>query len=110
MCIRDRSIKNAIIKEALILNSPEEQDEKVFTEHIGNAHTQTIGSDISFTKLKASNSQSGSNASAVKLLYHLSRIFQNRIEDDKKKNGIKDVDKKVLQKIAEKKQAQGLKM
>lgn len=57
--------------------------------------------------------KSGGNWSAalgtIRLLHHLSRMLQNRLEDERKGKGAA-VDRKLRKKIAEKKQAHGQKM
>ena len=57
--------------------------------------------------------KSGGNWSAalgtIRLLHHLSRMIQNRMEDERKGKGVA-VDRKLRKKIAEKKQAHGQKM
>lgn len=45
---------------------------------------------------------------AIRLLHHISRILQNRLEDERKGKGA-DIDRKLRRKIDEKKQAHGLK-
>lgn len=57
--------------------------------------------------------KSGGNWSAalgtIRLLHHLSRMIQNRLEDERKGKGVA-IDRKLRKKIAEKKQAHGQKM
>ena len=57
--------------------------------------------------------KSGGNWSAalgtIRLLHHLSRMLQNRLEDERKGKGAA-IDRKLRKKIAEKKQAHGQKM
>ena len=45
---------------------------------------------------------------SIRLLHHLSRIIRNRLKDKNKDNLQHQVDKKIMQKIEEKKMAQGL--
>lgn len=57
--------------------------------------------------------KSGGNWSAalgsIRLLHHISRMIQNRLEDERRGKGIA-IDRKLRKKIAEKKQAHGQKM
>ena len=57
--------------------------------------------------------KSGGNWSAalgtIRLLHHLSRMIQNRLEDERKGKSVA-IDRKLRKKIAEKKQAHGQKM
>lgn len=45
---------------------------------------------------------------AIRLLHHISRIIQNRLEDERRGKGA-TIDRKLRRKIDEKKQAHGLK-
>ena len=57
--------------------------------------------------------KSGRNWSAalgtIRLLHHISRMIQNRLEDERRGKGIA-IDRKLRKKIAEKKQVHGQKM
>ena len=46
---------------------------------------------------------------SIRLMHHMSRIFQNQAEEDMRQDEIAAVDKKIRQKTEEKRQAHGLK-
>ena len=47
---------------------------------------------------------------ALRLLHHISRIIQSRLEDERRTKGAALIDRKLRRRIEEKKQAHGLKM
>ena len=120
-----KSIKNAVIKEAMNIvtgnDIDDRQDEQPITAADANEDTEDeedkreyiyTENEITDSARHPQNVQPdrrrSAALSATRLLHHLSRIIQNQMYDrDKNKNEF--VDRKLKRKIDEKKQAQGLK-
>lgn len=126
-----KSIKNAVIREAMhITAEPVAVEEPGELTTTGDAHAEPRAEEaepFGFDPLErdlpgrpvdhealplSSGTQAHRKGSAamgaVRLLYHISRMIQNRLEDERKgKHGM--VDRKLRRKIEEKKEAHGLK-
>ena len=124
-----RPIKNIVIQEALRIAgdrhqiAPQEDDQPQDEEGHKSVLVQNVGQMIrdytdnqtdqeghhsaSRTRQSASGSHFAEILSATRLLHHLSRILQDQIDKDKKRNSF--LDRKLKRKIDEKKQAQGIK-
>ena len=102
-----KSIKNAVIKEAMNIIECENSIEETNNESLKNEdekERQTFADR--HTKKNQNNRQRYALEATTRLLKHISRILENRINNDGEGKG---VDRKLRRKINEKKQAQGLK-
>ena len=106
-----KSIKNAVIKEALKLNFSENDVEE--SEYINEENTPSesiAGSNkgVLYPKYSIKTKRNSVAISSLHLLRTLSNMLQSRLRFDEKKKS-QQTDKKLQQKINDKKQAQGLK-
>ena len=122
-----KSIKNAVIQEALLITSdymtveePEEQGDdgaqaepavaevkQCEWDFLPGSERQTTSAEYPPRSMPALRNRSAAMG-ALRLLHYISRIIQNRLEDERKsKQGM--VDRKLRRKIEEKKEAHGLK-
>ena len=117
-----KSIKNAVIKKALKLNIPEDE-----VEESENTDEEPVSNPFEYEENTAAKSYSDSSkgviypkssiktkrnsvtVSSLHLLRTLSNMLQNRLRFEEKQKS-QQTDKKLQQKINDKKQAQGLKM
>lgn len=107
-----KSIKNAVIKEALKLNFSEDEaeeseytnEENTFAEPINDSNKGVI-----YPKYSIKTKRNSVAVSSLHLLRTLSYMFQNRLKFEERQKS-QQTDKKLQQKINDKKQAQGLKM
>lgn len=99
-----KSIRNAVIQEALNLiaelDNPDAQytEEELFVEGEENTQNAYLNSNRNWS----------AGMGAVRLLHHISRVIWNRIEDEQKGKGA-TVDRKLRRRMEEKKQAHGMK-
>ncbi|MGN0455769.1 MAG: MobP3 family relaxase [Acutalibacteraceae bacterium] len=116
-----KSIKNAVIKEALKLiandevekseNSDKESATKTF-EHEENASAElkpNSAGGVSYPQYYSNSRQNNAVFSSLYLLRYLCNIIQNQLRFEEKQKAQR-VDKKLWQKIQDKKHDQGLKM
>ena len=107
-----KSIKNAVIKEALKLNlSEDEAEETEYTNEENTLAEPTNGSSkgVIYSKYSIKTKRNSVAISSLHLLRSLSNMLQSRLKfEEKRKTQL--TDKKLQQKINDKKQAQGLKM
>ena len=117
-----KSIKNAIIKEALKLNVTEdeaEESENTDEESVSNpfeyeentSAESVFDSDrgVLYPRYSIKTNQKSAVASSLYLLRYLCNIIQNQLRFEEKQKAQR-TDKKLQQKINDKKHAQGLKM
>lgn len=117
-----KSIKNAVIKEALKLNFTEDEVEKNENtdeepvsnpfEYKENTSTESVfDSDrgVLYPHYSIKTSRNSVAVSSLYLLRYLCNIIQSRLRFEEKQKAQR-TDKKLQQKINDKKQAQGLKM
>ena len=107
-----KSIKNAVIKEALKLNlSEDEAEESEYTneENTFAEHTNSSSKGDIYPKSSIKTKRNSVAISSLHLLHSLSNMIQSRLRFEEKKKS-QQTDKKLQQKINDKKQAQGLKM
>lgn len=123
-----RSIKNTVIQEAINLSAeapamdtavdlPEEPTEEITAsvsavepeEFTLPAHTDNEPGDKNTQRILNSYGRTPIAMAIFRLMTSLAQMFQNRIEQEQKQNS-NLIDRKLRQKIEEKKQAQGLKM
>lgn len=117
-----KSIKNAVIKKALKLNIPEdevEESENTDEEPVSNpfeyeentsAKSYSDSSKgVIYPKSSIKTKRNSVTVSSLHLLRTLSNMLQNRLRFEEKQKS-QQTDKKLQQKINDKKQAQGLKM
>lgn len=107
-----KSIKNAVIKEALKLNLSEDvAEESKYTNEENTSAEPTNGSNkgVIYPKYSIKTKRNSVAVSSLHLLRTLSNMFQNRLKFEEKQKS-QQTDKKLQQKINDKKQAQGLKM
>lgn len=107
-----KSIKNAVIKEALKLNfSEDEAEESEYTneENTFAEHTNGSNKGVIYPKYSIKTKRNSVTISSLHLLRTLSNMLQNRLRFEEKQKS-QQTDKKLQQKINDKKQAQGLKM
>ena len=117
-----KSIKNAVIKEALKLNLTEDEVEKnentdeepvlnPFEYEENTSDESVFDSDrgVLYPHYSIKTNQNGVAVSSLYLLRHLCNLIQNQLRFEEKQKAQK-TDKKLQQKINDKKQAQGLKM
>lgn len=104
-------IKNAVIKEALKINLSEDETEK--SEYTNEENTSAEPNDSSkgviYPKSSIKTKRNSIAVSSLHLLRTLSNMLQSRLRFDEKQKS-QQTDKKLQQKINDKKQAQGLKM
>ena len=117
-----KSIKNAIIKEALKLNLTEDEIEKSENtdeesvsssfEYEENTSAESVfdsDRDVLYPHYSIKTNQNGVAVSSLYLLRYLCNIIENRLRFEEKQKAQR-TDKKLQQKINDKKQARGLKM
>ena len=107
-----KSIKNAVIKEALKLNfSEDEAEESEYTNEENTSAEPTNGSNkgVIYPKHSIKTKRNSVAISSLHLLRTLSNMIQSRLRFEEKQKSQK-TDKKLQHKINDKKQAQGLKM
>ncbi len=115
-----KSIKNAIIKEALKLNLTEDEieesentdEESVSSsfEYEENTSAESVfdsDRDVLYPHYSIKTNQNGVAVSSLYLLRYLCNIIQNQLRFEEKQKSQR-TDKKLQQKINDKKQAQGL--
>ena len=117
-----KSIKNAVIKEALKLNITEDEEkerENTDEESVSNpfeyeentSAESVFDSDRGalYPRYSIKTNQNGVAVSSLYLLRYLCNIIENRLRFEEKQKAQR-TDKKLQQKINDKKQARGLKM
>lgn len=117
-----KSIKNAVIKEALRLNLTEdelEENKNADEESVSNPfeYEENTSAESSFdsskgvmySKYSIKTKRNSVTFSSLHLLRSLSNMIQNRLRFEERQKSQR-TDKKLQQKINDKKQAQGLKM
>lgn len=116
-----KSIKNAVIKEALKLNLTEEEEEsenfddedvsKSFVDEENTSAESAFDSDrgVLYPRYSIKTNRNSVAVSSLYLLRYLCNIIQNQLRFEEKQK-VQRTDKKLQQKINDKKQAQGLKM
>lgn len=117
-----KSIKNAIIKEALKLNLTEDEieecentDEESVSnpfEYEENTSAESVfdsGRGVLYPRYSIKTNRNSVAVSSLYLLRYLCNIIQNQLRFEEKQKAQR-TDKKLQQKIQDKKQAQGLKM
>lgn len=117
-----KPIKNAIIKEALKLNLAEDEVEEIENvdeesvsnpfEYEENTSTESVfDSDrgVLYPRYSIKTNRNSVAVSSLYLLCYLCNIIQNQLRFEEKQK-VQRTDKKLQQKINDKKQAQGLKM
>ena len=117
-----KSIKNAIIKEALKLNLTEDEaeesentDEESVSnpfEYEGNTSAESVfdsDRDVLYPRYSIKTNRNSVAVSSLYLLRYLCNIIQNQLRFEERQK-VQRTDKKLQQKINDKKQAQGLKM
>lgn len=107
-----KSIKNTVIKEALKLNpSEDEAEESEYTneENTSAEPTNDSNKGVIYPKYSIKTKRNSVAISSLYLLRTLSNMLQNRLRFEEKQKS-QQTDKKLQQKINDKKQAQGLKM
>ena len=117
-----KSIKNAVIKEALKLNLTEDEIEKIENtdeepvlnpfEYEENTSAESVfDSDkgVLYPHYSIKTNRNSVTVSSLYLLRYLCKIIQNQLRFEEKQR-VQRTDKKLQQKINDKKQAQGLKM
>lgn len=117
-----KSIKNAVIKEALKLNLTEDEVEKNENtdeepilnsfEYEENTSAESVfdsGRGVLYPRYSIKTNRNSVAVSSFYLLRYLCNIIQSRLRFEEKQKAQR-TDKKLQQKINDKKQAQGLKM
>lgn len=117
-----KSIKNAVIKEAmkLIPNEDEaEESENAYEESVSNpfeygenTSAESVfdsGRGVLYPHYSIKTNRNSVSVSSLYLLRYLCNIIQNQLRFEEKQKAQR-TDKKLQQKINDKKQAQGLKM
>jgi hypothetical protein len=113
-----KSIKNNIIKEAMSIITDRETAEPVDADmffYDGTQDNKTKnGASSPRAEGKTQTHQPVQDrwpavAGTTRLMHHLARMIQNRIEDERRNKTVGELDRKLRRQIAEKKQAQGLK-
>lgn len=117
-----KSIRNAVIKEALKLNITEDEIEKIentdeepvsnLLENEENTYAKSVfdsGRGILYPHYSIKTNQNSVAVSSLYLLRYLCNMIQSRLPFEEKQKAQR-TDKKLQQKIKDKKQAQGLKM
>lgn len=102
-----KSIKNAVIKEALKLNLTE--DELEYEENTSSESTFDSDRGVLYPHYSIKTNRNSVAVSSLYLLRYLCNIIQNQLRFEEKQKAQR-TDKKLQQKINDKKQAQGLKM
>lgn len=116
-----KSIKNAVIKEALKLNLTEDEEEESenfddeesvsnpFEYEENNSAKSVFDSDrgVMYPRYSIKTNQNSVAVSSLYLLRYLCNIIQNQLRFEEKQK-VQRTDKKLQQKIDDKKQAQGL--
>lgn len=101
-----KSIKNAVIKEALKLNLTE--DELEYEENTSSESTFDSDRGVLYPHYSIKTNRNSVAVSSLYLLRYLCNIIQNQLRFEEKQKAQR-TDKKLQQKINDKKQAQGLK-
>lgn len=117
-----KSIKNAVIKEALKVNLTEDEAEKIKNtdeesvlnpfEYEENTSVESVfdsGRGVLYPHYSIKTNRNSVAVSSLYLLRYLCNIIQNQLRFEEKQKSQR-TDKKLQQKINDKKQAQGLKM
>lgn len=104
-----KSIKNAVIKEALKLNLSEDKSEYTKEENTSAEPTNGSNKGVIYPKSSIKIKKNSVAISSLHLLRTLSNMIQSRLRFEEKQKS-QQTDKKLQQKINDKKQAQGLKM
>lgn len=107
-----KSIKNAVIKEALKLNLSEDvAEDSEYTNKENTSAEPMNGSSkgVIYPKYLIKTKRNSVAISSLHLLRSLSNMLQNRLRFEEKQKS-QQTDKKLQQKINDKKQAQGLKL
>ena len=117
-----KSIRNAVIKEALKLNITEDKIEKSenadeepvsnLLENEENTSAKSVfdsGRGVLYPHYSIKTNQNSVAVSSLYLLRYLCNIIQNQLRFEERQK-VQRTDKKLQQKINDKKQAQGLKM
>lgn len=117
-----KSIKNAIIKEAMKLipnedevESSENIDDEDVSESLENEENTSaepvfdLGRGVLYPRYSIKTNRNSVAVSSLYLLRYLCNIIQNQLRFEEKQK-VQRADKKLQQKINDKKQAQGLKM
>ena len=102
-----KSIKNAVIKEALKLNLTE--DELEYEENTSSESTFDSDRGVLYPHYSIKTNRNSVAVSSLYLLRYLCNMIQNQLRFEEKQKAQR-TDKKLQQKINDKKQAQGLKM
>lgn len=102
-----KSIKNAVIKEALKLNLTE--DEVEYEENTSAESDFDSDRGVLYPHYSIKTNRNSVAVSSLYLLRYLCNIIQNQLRFEEKQK-VQRTDKKLQQKINDKKQAQGLKM
>ena len=102
-----KSIKNAVIKEALKLNLTE--DELEYEENTSSESTFDSDRGVLYPHYSIKTNRNSVAVSSLYLLRYLCNIIQNQLRFEEKQKAQR-TDKKLQQKINDKKQAQGLTM
>ena len=117
-----KSIRNAVIKEALKLNITEDEIEKIKNtdeesvsnpfEYEENTSVESVfdsGRGVLYPRYSIKTNSNSVAVSSLYLLRYLCNMLQSRLRFEEKQKAQR-TDKKLQQKINDKKQAQGLKM
>lgn len=117
-----KSIRNAVIKEALKLNITEDEIEKIentdeepvsnLLENEENTSAKSVfdsGRGVLYPHYSIKTNQNSVAVSSLYLLRYLRNMIQSQLRFEEKQK-VQRTDKKLQQKINDKKQAQGLKM
>lgn len=102
-----KSIKNAVIKEALKLNLTE--DELEYEENTSSESTFDSDRGVLYPHYSIKTNRNSVAVSSLYLLRYLCNIIQNQLRFEERQK-VQRTDKKLLQKINDKKHDQGLKM
>lgn len=115
-----KSIKNAVIREAMKLardrtedteqtenDEQDEADEQHEQDEADNSRAESNGRTSRWDQANRANSRSAS-LGVIRLMHHLCRMFQNRLDSDRSRR-LERIDRKLKRKIDEKKEAHGLK-
>ena len=102
-----KSIKNAVIKEALKLNLTE--DEVEYEENTSAESVFDSDKGVLYPHYSIKTNRNSVAVSSLYLLRYLCNIIQNQLRFEEKQKEQR-TDKKLQQKINDKKQARGLKM
>ena len=102
-----KSIKNAVIKEAMKLNLTE--DELEYEENTSAESVFDSDRGVLYLHYSIKTNRNSVAVSSLYLLRYLCNIIENRLRFEEKQKAQR-TDKKLQQKINDKKQARGLKM